>query len=86
MDSFFKNANKVFPVLRTNLVCCENGMTEKKNFMLPSIISLPKNMGIFAKFVVHKCALNIFFSICYADSENIMDISVSAWTRNIQTD
>ena len=46
----------------------------------------PKNMGIFAKFVVHKCSLNIFFSICYADSENVMDISVSAWTLEIQAD
>ena len=37
-------------------------------------------MDIFAKFVVQKCSLSMFFSICQADSENIMDNSVSAWT------
>ena len=37
-------------------------------------------MDIFAKFVVQKCLLSIFFSICQADSENVMDNSVSAWT------
>ena len=37
-------------------------------------------MDIFTKFVVQKCSLSIFFSICQADSENVMDNSVSAWT------
>ena len=50
------------------------------NESLAIVMPQPKNMHIFTKFVVQKCSLSIFLSICQADSENVMDNSVSAWT------
>ena len=39
-----------------------------------------RNWSIIIKLIVHRCSFNIFFSICHADSENVIKNSVSSWT------
>ena len=44
------------------------------------IDSHPRNWLILVKLIFHRCSFNIFFSICHANSENVIKNSVSAGT------